>query len=67
MADKHDPDKVAHIAAALLSGKHDAEPHHIKAAVAAAHGILDEAAIELPEPEPEPEEEGEGDEGDEAE
>ncbi|HEY2178106.1 MAG TPA: hypothetical protein VGH15_05940 [Caulobacteraceae bacterium] len=40
----HDPAAVAVIAATLLAGRHDAEPHHIKGAVAAAHNILDEAA-----------------------
>jgi hypothetical protein len=40
---KHNHVHVASIAAALLSGRHDAEPHHVKAAVGTANAILDEA------------------------
>lgn len=63
---EHDQNAVAHIAATLLSGFHNAEPHNIEAAVANAKAILDASAPEpkwepkpkwkpKPESEPEPE------------
>lgn len=39
----HDPHHVAHIAAVIISANGQTEHHHIKAAVAAARGVLDEA------------------------
>lgn len=41
--ERHNPDQVAQVAAMLLQGRHDAEPHHVKAAVVTAKAILDEA------------------------
>jgi len=38
----HSLDHVLHIAAVLLQGKFDAEPHHVKTAVATAKLLLDE-------------------------
>lgn len=43
---KHNPDLVAHIASGLLAGRIDAEPHHIRAAVATANALLDETHAE---------------------
>lgn len=48
----HNPDHVAQIAAVLLSGRHDAEPHHVQGAVSTARLILDEAHGVKPAPEP---------------
>lgn len=62
---EHNPDHVAQVAAGLLAGRFDAEPHQIKQAVDTARLIIDAAnepedvAAEAPEPEtpaaPEPE------------
>jgi len=48
MKKNHDPREVAQIAAHLLSGYHDAEPHHIKMAIAAARTVLDQANTARP-------------------
>ena len=40
---RHDPNHVAHIAAIILSSRPEVEGHHIKAAVASARAVLDEA------------------------
>lgn len=47
---KYHPDAVAHVAATLLAGRHDAERHHILKAVDTARAILDEvyAGEEMP-------------------
>lgn len=39
----HDPHHVAHLAATILSSRPEPEAHHIKAAVACARAVLDEA------------------------
>lgn len=39
----HDPHHVAHLAAVILSSRPEPEAHHIKAAVASARAVLDEA------------------------
>lgn len=65
----HHAHLIAHVAAALLSGRHDAEPHHVKAAVETAKAIVDQAhsvagePVDDPvvEPAPEPESEPEPD------
>ena len=44
------PELLAHIAATLLTGRGDAETHHIKAAVGAAKRILDEALLQAVDP-----------------
>jgi hypothetical protein len=49
---EHNPDHVAQIAAALLSGFPESEPHHVKQAVSTARLILDEAHGVKPAPEP---------------
>jgi hypothetical protein len=54
------PEILADLAARLLQGRHDAEPHHVKQAVATARLIVAEAhagepeapAIAAPEPQP---------------
>jgi hypothetical protein len=54
-AERHNPDHVAQIAAQLLQGRHDAEPHHVKQAVSTARLIIDAARAEPEEPAAEPE------------
>lgn len=45
MADtRHDPVLTAQIAAMLLQGRSDAEPHHVEAAVTTAKVVIDKAA-----------------------